>query len=193
MFALVAAAALVAATPPTLTAPCACPDCHGDYRFTVKADTAAPDTLAGDLTPSAVLAWPGVPATVGRRALRTGRETAFYAVTGRVTHVKAEPDGDLHVQLADTAGTVVVEVPLGPPWCALRATVLGWTTSTLPFRTSRDLPLRVHPTVRVVGKAFYDGEHHRTDDPTGNRRRVLGGETAAVWEIHPVMRLEALP
>ena len=50
-------------------------------------------------------------------------------LTGRVVAVKAETDGDLHVELRDAAGDkpgiVIVEVPAKPQWREIRNTVFG--------------------------------------------------------------------
>ena len=56
-----------------------------------------------------------------------------------------EPDGDLHVQLLDRTaplsasnGYLVVELPDGAPWCAMRAQVLGWTNAHFPLAVLLD-------------------------------------------------------
>jgi len=53
---------------------------------------------------------------------RIGIENNWYALIGRVVAVKVEADGDLHIALSDATGDkpgiVVVEIPLGPQWCA---------------------------------------------------------------------------
>jgi hypothetical protein len=120
------------------------------------------------------------------------------ALTGRVTGVKAEEDGDLHIELRDADNPhgvrVVVEVPLDrhggkTPWNGIRENVFGWSDQTFPFdtRTGHRLQLVVHPVVRVVGMAFYDAKHKGSRP---NRRRTL--EPVAVWEVHPVMALTVL-
>ena len=70
-----------------------------------------------------------------------------------------------------------------------RETVFGWTRTTFPFTTVRGRKLRMkkHPTIRVVGKAFYDAKHAGA---TPNRRS--NDPKLTVWEIHPVMKLEIL-
>jgi hypothetical protein len=71
--------------------------------------------------------------------------------------------------------TVIVEVPRGKTWEGMRKEVAK---------------LRVNnaPVIRVIGKAFYDAEHARGD--TAGNRRAKGN--AAVWEIHPVMKLDVI-
>ena len=89
-------------------------------------------------------------------------------MTGRVAHVKAEEDGDLHIELRDA---------------------FGWSDQTFPFdtRTGHRLHLQESPVVTVVGMAFYDAKH-RGSRP--NRRDA--SEPTAVWEVHPVMVLSIL-
>jgi hypothetical protein len=120
-------------------------------------------------------------------------------VTGRVAHVKAEEDGDLHIELRDAdnphGARVVVEVPLDhhggtTPWNDTREKVFAWSDQAFPFetRTGHRLHLVECPVVRVVGMAFYDAKHKGSRP---NRRDT--SENVAVWEIHPVMALRVLP
>jgi hypothetical protein len=124
---------------------------------------------------------------------RTGIENKWYALTGRVVTVKAETDGDLHLELQDATGDkpgiVIVEVPARPQWCELRKTVFSWTTAKFPFRTgaARKLTLNQSPVVTVTGKAFFDVGHSLKDQRL-NRRSHLPGYAA--WEIHPLMKIE---
>jgi hypothetical protein len=103
---------------------------------------------------------------------------------------KVEPDGDIHVEMVDhtrrTTRDVVVEIPPGARWCALRREVFSWSTRTFPFTTrgAKKLTLRRKPIIAVTGKAFYDGTH-AGKDKTVNRRNYGGGKST-VWEIHPV-------
>jgi hypothetical protein len=126
-------------------------------------------------------------------------ENEWFEVYGVVSHVKLEPDGDLHVQLRDegtaansTTGYLIVEVPKGSPWCAIRRTIFSWTTTAFP-RSPGNLTLTSHPAVTIVGRAFYDGFHAPGGDTTANSRAAVGGVTAAIWEIHPVIELYVWP
>ena len=85
-------------------------------------------------------------------------------------------------------GIVVCELPAKPQWCQIRNTVFSWTRTRFPFHTSsaRKLTLDQTPVITVVGKAFWDIGHAPKDQ--SNRRKYLPGY--AVWEIHPVMKLE---
>ncbi len=181
--------------------PCECNGNHGEYRWAAKTDPATPPpTLpAGHrLVPSDIGAWPGPGGKFHETTPRSGKETEWWEVTGRVTLVRAEADGDLHVQLADATGTnavnVVVEIPLGQPWCPLREQVFSWVRIHLPISATsgRTLRLSRHPVVRVVGKAFYDAAH-AGNNTLGNRRpKSLGKAPVTIWEIHPVMTLQVV-
>jgi hypothetical protein len=109
--------------------------------------------------------------------------------------VKVEVDGDLHVALQDATGDkpgiVVCEVPAKQQWCSIRETVFSWTTTTFPFHTSsaKKLTLNQTPVITVTGKAFFD-VGHSLKDQRSNRRSHL--PDYAAWEIHPVMKLDAL-
>lgn len=173
--------------PVTFTSPCSCEGNHGVERWADKTDLSEPPTNSADIrsvTPAAIAGWGGAGGDAARDR-RQGLETSFFAVTGRVTKVKLEDDGDLHLSLEDVSqpGRVVVEIPLGDRWCALRKTVFSWSGAQLPLPAGKSLKLTRQPIVTVVGKAFYDAGHAsaakgRTYDPD-----------LAVWEIHPVMEM----
>jgi hypothetical protein len=123
---------------------------------------------------------------------RTWIENKWYALTGRVVALKAETDGDLHIELQDATGDkpgiVIVELPAKPKWCEIRNTVFRWTRTRFPFHTSsaKKLALNQTPVVTVTGKAFFDVGHCLKDQKS-NRRSHLPGYAA--WEIHPVTKL----
>jgi hypothetical protein len=120
-------------------------------------------------------------------------ENEWYAITGRIKKVNVEDDGDLHLVLGDASGDkpgeVVVEIPLGERWCVLRKLVFSWTDAVFPFATGRS-PFRLvgDHVIRATGKAFYDVDH--SENETRSNRR--SDKKLAVWEIHPVMRLEVV-
>ena len=105
---------------------------------------------------------------------------------------KVEADGALHIALSDATGdkqgTVVCKVPLKPQWCDIRETVFSWTPTRFPFQTSSAKRLKIAnpPVVTIVGKAFWDIGHAPKDQ--SNRRKNL--PRYAVWEIHPVTKLD---
>jgi hypothetical protein len=125
---------------------------------------------------------------------RIPAEQKWYALTGRVVSLKVEADGDIHIALEDATGnavgTVSAEIPVGPKWCGIRQTVFSWTTPRFPFtlKTAHNLKLREPHVITVTGKAFYDIAHAPADH--SNRRRTP--KDYAVWEIHPVMKMEVV-
>jgi hypothetical protein len=209
---LLTAALLVAVAPlapsqrerPTVTyeSPTECHGDHGKWRWTVKTEHARPPAHIADdhkVTPADVADWVPPGGKVSTRTPRIGREEEWYELTGKVVLVKAEEDGDLHLQLGDPEGNgrlqVVVEIPLDhghseSAWSRMRETVFGWTNQEFPFTTKMGhrLHLTRKPVIRVVGKAFFDATHGKPSTP--NRRRDAPEVT--VWEIHPVMRLDVL-
>jgi hypothetical protein len=121
------------------------------------------------IKPSDIAAWDDPDREVTGHTQRLGREKEWFALIGRVAGVKAEEDGDLHIELRDADNPhgvrVVVEVPLDrhggkTPWNPIRQTVFGWSDQTFPFdtRTGHRLHLVQSPVVRVVGMAFYDAK-----------------------------------
>ena len=95
-------------------------------RWRAKIDPATPPRnipAARRVTVAAVAAWPGPGGTFTKSTPRRGRENTFYTLTGRVSFVKVEPDGDIHVELIDptrrTSRDVVVEIPAGTRWCGV--------------------------------------------------------------------------
>jgi hypothetical protein len=148
------------------------------------------------VTPSQIYAWDGLGPDVELTSTteRMPPEQKWYALTGRVDDVKVEADGDIHIALVDATGnnvgTVSAEIPVGPKWCEIRQTVFGWTAQTFPFtvKTAHTLKIREPHVITVTGKAFYDIAHAPADH--SNRRRTP--KDYAVWEIHPVMKMEVM-
>ena len=190
-----------AATIVTYEDECHCDGNHGVWRWTAKTEEEMPPAAippSHDIRPSDIAAWAGPGGDFHKDTPRSGKELQWFTVTGQVTKVKAEADGDLHVQLVDADGSgdveIVVEFPMGSTWCAMRHTVFGWTGQNFPFTTKsgRTLKLVNQPTITVTGRAFYDAIHvgGSPDGTDGNRRFVNGAPTnVTVWEIHPVMNL----
>jgi hypothetical protein len=182
---------------------CHCVGCHAEYRWDVKTDDeAAPQSVSNSISPSDIGAWHGPGGIFKKDTARKGKERRWYALTGRVTLVKQEVDGDLHIQLVDEAAqdddvNVVVEVPFGEPWCDIRKEVFSWTNQKFPFKTAgKKFTLQKHPVISVTGKAFYDAIHGG-GDTSSNRRPVPKNaapttKDVAIWEIHPVMNLEVI-
>jgi hypothetical protein len=198
IFAIVCSTAAAESPPVTFISPCECRDAHGKARVAVKNDASTPPADASAIqavTPSDIFDWPGPDIHLTGQSGRTGIENKWYALTGRVVAVKAETDGDLHIELQDATGdkpgVVVVEVPAKPQWCEIRNTVFSWARTRFPFHTSsaKKLTLNRTPVITVIGKAFFDVGHSLKDQKS-NRRSHLPG--CAAWEIHPAMRLKTL-
>lgn len=171
------------------------------YRWSAKTDT----SLAA-LTPQPVAipfvlgSWEPPPLTSRDRcAKRDGRELALYSLSGWVRRVeKIKDDGDWHIELTDrrdspTDSCIVVEIPpakLSARYAQARAdldALLGTKKAVKNFSLAD--PVRV----RITGAAFYDGQHRRG---TPERNRIDGrhgrcnSSARALWEIHPVYRVE---
>jgi len=163
--------------------------CKGEYRWAIKTDKELPPKSITDVAPSEIGTWKG-PGEEYHLEKRTGKEINWYRVTGKVTQVRAEPDGDLHIMLVDKDGksnvNVVVEVPLGDMWCDIRKSVFGWAADVKFPLDRKTLTLNREHVVSVVGKAFYDGKYAEKEK-TANRRKK--SEETTIWEIHPVMEL----
>ena len=180
--------------------PCECEGFHGKNRWIVKTDfTPVPldKSAIQSVTPSQIYGWEGVGANADLTPFSEARmpsEEKWYALTGRVVDVKVEADGDIHIALEDATGnnvgTVSAEIPVGPRWCEIRQTVFGWTTQKFPFsvKTAHALKIREPHVITVTGKAYYDIGHAPADH--SNRRRTP--KDYAVWEIHPVMKMEVI-
>ncbi len=169
------------------TSPCSCEGNHGVERWAEKTDPSDPPANHAEIrsiTPSTMAGWGDAGGGVARNG-RKGLETQWFVVTGKLSKIRVEDDGDLHLSLDDLErqGHVVVEIPLGDRWCALRKKVFAWTSAVFPFPAGRSLKLRQTPIVTVTGKAFYDAGH-----ASGGNRRSYDAELA-VWEIHPVMEI----
>jgi len=87
-------------------------------------------------------------------------------------------------------GVVVCEIPAQPQWCEIRTTVFSWTPTRFPFHTgsAKTLKLGQSPIITVIGKAMWDVGHAPKEQ--NNRRKYM--PDYAVWEIHPVMKLEVI-
>jgi hypothetical protein len=117
------------------TSPCTCEGSRGVFRWTVKTETARPPLFGigvGKVTPADMYAWRGPEIEITRSSPRIPAEQKWYAVTGRVVRVQVENDGDLHLVMENTdgrRGRIVVELPVGRPWCKLHTAVFAWTNA----------------------------------------------------------------
>jgi hypothetical protein len=139
---------------------CHCVGCHAEYRWDVKTDDdSPPQNVTTKLTPSEIGNWDGPGGIFHQTTARRGKERQWFQLTGRVSLVKIEPDGDLHIQLVDEKAedddvNVVVEVPFGDPWCDIRKEVFSWTSHKFPIVTQgKKFTLNSNPVITVTGVA----------------------------------------
>src|SRR4029453_3763480 len=122
---------------------------YGQYRWSVKIDSESPPrSIPADcqLTPSRLYAWSGGRGTILSRTPRQGRENTWLQLTGRVTALIIEGDGDIHPEFVGGDGgsgaKAGVEIPAGRLWCPWRQVAFGWTNVRFPITTARrELPL----------------------------------------------------
>ena len=88
------------------------------------------------------------------------------------------------------SGPLAPKFPLARSGVRFARTVFGWNTQKFPFgvKTAHTLKFREPHVITVTGKAFYDVAHAPADH--SNRRRTP--KDYAVWEIHPVVKLEVI-
>lgn len=176
---------------------------HFEYRWDVKTDKETSPPFVTSVKPSDIAAWPGPGGVFNENTKRQGKEKKWFVLTGRVKLLRIEPDGDLHIQLADENAdakgvNVVVEIPYGQPWCGIRKQVFSWTKRKFPFKTRGvKLKLTHNPVISVTGKAFYDAAQAVRGDTTLNERRRTTSKgrrspPVTIWEIHPVMNLRVI-
>jgi hypothetical protein len=179
-----------------LASPCKITGQHGIDRWPAKTDSERLPTGKSkikSITPSQMFAWPGV--GVATRLTKTSprivSEQRWFALTGVVSGMKVETDGDIHIELADAndnkPGTVGAEIPPGRAWCELRKLAFSWTTQKFPFsfKGSKNFTVTGRHVITVTGKAFYDVDHAPKD--RSNERGAPFKANYSVWEIHPVM------
>ncbi len=184
---------------PACAAAQSCADPH--FRWPAKTDaTLATETARRGTVWAMLNQWQPLEFTGEakfRCADRTGLETRVYSVLGWVRRVrKGERDGDWHFELTSRPDSpvgdcIVAEIP-SPEFSALfraaresldRLVAAGGATVASNGDVSE--PVRV----RVVGPAFFDGEHRggagRRDRTDGAHGRCNSSDRA-LWEIHPV-------
>ncbi len=184
---------------PAATGAQTCSEPH--YRWSEKIDTtlatlpAAPTDIARILRGWA----PPSLTSVDRCAPRSGREDSVFVLTGWVRRIQLhEADGDWHIELTQAASTpvsacIIVEIPAerdGALYRAARAALAALVDTTrLSARGDVAPPVQA----RFTGAAFFDG-YHQLPWPGGSPRPVLHGHCnaslRALWELHPVYRVE---
>jgi hypothetical protein len=189
--------------PITVQNACDVAGAHAEYRWDAKTDQDRPPPYVTVVKPSDIAAWTGPGGGFDKNTERQGKENKWFELTGRVKLLRIEPDGALHIQLADVKAdarsvNVVVAIPYGDPWCGIRRQVFSWTNRKLPFKTrGANLKLMRNPIISVTGKAFYDAAHAAHGDTTLNMRKSTNSKRqrtspVGIGEIRPVMNLRLM-
>ena len=128
-------------------------------------------------------------------APRSSRELETYSVTGWVRYLeKHESDGDWHLELTRGSDSprdscLVVEIPPTLPdgLYGLARADLDRLLAGAPVTAAGEVTAPVR--LRVIGPAFFDGEHRggpdRRDQTDGSHGHC-NLSARALWEIHPV-------
>jgi len=133
--------------------------------------------------------------TSNKPITRRERERRLYALTGFVRVVRLQADCDFHVQVeqsrAANAPQVIVEVPhrfraVQRELMALVGMVDGQRSKVWNDPSSA-------PRLRFIGFAFLDQPHQSRPPTQEGRRHGPGGVVRTLWEIHPVLKVEAVP
>ena len=171
------------------------------YRWSQKIDTTLRGVPAHDVEISTILSrWELPPIGAGkwfRCAPRGGRERMVYGVVGWLRRLeRKKDDGDWHLELTENRGDkvrncIVVEIPLAELHGDFRQARANLVELLRGTRIDREGDLEKPVRIRVVGAAFFDGQHL-----SGSRRPVAlehgrcNSSARALWEIHPVYRVE---
>lgn len=176
------------------------------YRWSAKTSVPVADQSPRRTTITQMLtSWSQPPLGPGPAywcAARVGRERAIYSVDGWLRFADTtKDDGDWHLELTKRPDDpreqcIVVEIP-APQWSATfgapRATldsVLRSARTRLGPHGRLDTPLHL----RVIGAPFFDAEHlHGQKRPRVQGHGHCNSSLLALWEIHPVIRLERPP
>ena len=167
------------------------------YRWTQKTDTALADLAPQATSVSAILAtW--APPDIGPRdrcARRSEPELEAYTVTAWVRRVdKFKDDEDWHIELTERVDSpadscIVVEIP-APKYSPRYARARAALDSVIGSRKVRRGGVLARPArARIMGAAFFDGQHRRggrhSDQIDGGHGRC-NSSVRALWELHPV-------
>jgi hypothetical protein len=171
------------------------------YRWSAKIDTTLapipprPASIAEMLqswTPAAIRAR-------DRCVPRAARELLVYRVRGWVRRLEtSKDDGDWHIELTDRRDSpadscIVAEIPPGELWGAYRQARADLRQLVAARKRSKHGVLAKPVEVQLVGAAFFDGHHRagaRRRDPIDPKHGRCNSSLRALWEIHPVYRVE---
>jgi len=175
------------------------PACGGEhhYRWAQKADTSFAAAAVETTTVGAILAHWAPPSITQANwcTPRTEPERHVYTLVGWVRFVKDETnDNDWHIELTSSrtsppTSCIVAEIPsddYGQLFASVRDSFL--TVSGLSDVRQKGDTIRPPVKVRVTGAAFYDGWHRGSNGANGHGH--CNKSARALWEIHPVYRIE---
>jgi uncharacterized protein YgiM (DUF1202 family) len=177
------------------------PDCGGEhfYRWEQKTTTSGFGATPSSVTVHDVLGWPAPSFhghTLGSWCIpRTSKEKHVKTVKGWVRRIKAETDGDVHVEITQTKsgatdGCIVVEIPpasISPKFAAARSDLVSLLGIAAVANT--DFAGADEKRLRFTGLAFFDGWHLTGPLPTAHGR--CNSTVGAAWELHPVFKVES--
>jgi len=130
---------------------------------------------------------------------RAGRELVVYEVRGWVRRLEtSKDDGDWHIELTDRRDSpadscIVAEIPLVELGGTYRQARADLGRLVAGRRRSKSGVLAKPVAVQIVGAAFFDGHHRagaRRRDPIDPKHGRCNSSLRALWEIHPVYRVE---
>jgi len=171
------------------------------YRWSAKIDTMlAALTPQPASIPEMLQSW-DVPALRARDACapRAARELLVYRVRGWVRRLEtSKDDGDWHIELTDRPdgpadSCIVAEIPQGKLGSAYRQARADLRRLVADWRRSKGGVLAKPVAVQLVGAAFFDGHHRaggRRRDTIDPKHGRCNSSLRALWEIHPVYRVE---
>ena len=169
------------------------------YRWAEKTSTALLRETPRPVTVGSMLRWraPNIgPGPAFWCASRVADEQQVLSVVGWVRRVdKTKDDGDWHIELTDgrrdpVDACIVVEIPMAELHPNFRQARASLDSALAQTRVNRHGDLSKPIRLRVIGAAFFDGEHLSRKgrlQPHGRCWSTVG----ALWEIHPVFRIEA--
>ena len=171
------------------------------YRWSAKIDTTlAAITPQPASIPEMLQRW-NPPAVTARDwcVPRAGRELVVYQVGGWIRRLEtSKDDGDWHIELTDRRDSpadscIVVEIPLVELGGTYRQARADLGRLVAGRRRSKSGVLAKPVAVQIVGAAFFDGHHRagaRRRDPIDPKHGRCNSSLRALWEIHPVYRVE---
>ena len=142
-----------------------------------------------------------VPSKVPASQAMKGIETQKVTLKGFLMGAKLDPDHDIHAEVAGSpkwaTPHLIVEVPPGQQYCAARKALWDIVKTELPAHSTSKIHVMKTPApVTVTGYLFLYTAHGKTDfchtrggrgiTPAGKKQQVQG-----LWEIHPVLELQA--